>query len=73
MQSKHEQKNCPRCGIIFECKTGNIGQCQCSAIQLTVEETVYIQSKYEDCLCINCLQNLQKEYEIFKAKHIFNK
>jgi hypothetical protein len=45
-------------------------QCQCSAIQLSVEETGYIESKYEDCLCINCLVALQKGYMLLKEKHI---
>ncbi|MGB4843431.1 MAG: cysteine-rich CWC family protein [Ferruginibacter sp.] len=69
--NKHEQKYCPRCSTVFECKPGSINQCQCSGIQLTVEERVYIESKYEDCLCINCLKALQQEYFIFKKKHIF--
>ncbi len=46
-------------------------QCQCSAIQLSVEERVYAESKFEDCLCINCLHALQKEYVLFKEKLIY--
>jgi len=68
---KHEEKYCPRCHAVFECKAGSIALCQCSAIQLSVEEQVYIESKFEDCLCINCLHALQKEYVIFKEKHIY--
>ena len=45
--------------------------CQCSTIQLSVEERAYVESKFEDCLCINCLNALQQEYVIFKEKHIF--
>ena len=71
--SKHEKKHCPRCNIVFECKPGNIIQCQCSAIQLSVEEKAYIEGKYDDCLCIGCLQDMQKKYEHFKAKYIFKK
>jgi hypothetical protein len=67
---KHEQKNCPRCNTAFECKAGNIAQCQCSGIQLTLEERVYAESKFEDCLCVNCLQALQREYEFFKEKPV---
>ncbi len=70
---QHEEKYCPRCKLVFECKLGNITQCQCSAIQLSVEERAYIEAKYEDCLCINCLNDLQKKYEHFKAKYIFKK
>jgi Cysteine-rich CWC len=68
---KHEEKRCPRCNTAFECKAGTIMQCQCSAIQLSLEERVYVESKFEDCLCINCLHALQKEYVLFKEKHIY--
>jgi hypothetical protein len=68
---KHEEKHCPRCNIVFECKAGSIALCQCSTIQLSVEERVYVESKFEDCLCVHCLQALQKEYLIFKEKHIY--
>lgn len=66
---KHEQKHCPRCNIIFECKAGSISLCQCSAIQLSVEERAYVESRFEDCLCISCLTDMQKEYLIFKEKN----
>lgn len=69
--SKHEDKHCPRCNSTFECKAGTIMQCQCSAIQLSVEESLYVESKFEDCLCVNCLRALQQEYVIFKEKHIY--
>ena len=68
---KHEDKHCPRCNIVFECKAGSIMLCQCSTIQLSVEERAYVESKYEDCLCVNCLYTLQKEYVLFKEKQIF--
>jgi hypothetical protein len=68
---KHEEKHCPRCSIAFECKAGTIMQCLCSGIQLSLEERVYVESKFEDCLCINCLAALQKEYVFFKEKHIY--
>ena len=68
---KHEEKHCPRCYIAFECKAGTIMQCQCSAIQLSVEERAYVESRFEDCLCVDCLSALQKEYVLFKEKHIY--
>lgn len=68
---KHEDKYCPRCNIVFECKAGSIMQCQCSTIQLSLEERIYIESKFEDCLCADCLAALQKEYVLFKEKHIY--
>ena len=68
---KHEDKRCPRCNAVFECKAGSIMLCQCSTIQLSVEERAYVESKFEDCLCVNCLHALQKVYVLFKEKHIF--
>jgi hypothetical protein len=45
-------------------------QCQCSAIQLSIEESAFIQAKYEDCLCISCLHELRGKYVHFKEKYI---
>lgn len=70
---KHEEKCCPRCKVAFECKAGSIMQCQCMATQLSVEERAYIEAKYDDCLCIDCLRDLQKKYAHFKEKYIFKK
>lgn len=67
---KHEDKNCPRCNALFECKAGSIMLCQCSTIQLSVAERVYVESKFEDCLCINCLRYLQKKYVLINEKNI---
>lgn len=67
----HEEKYCPRCNSTFECKAGSITQCQCNDIQLSAEERVYVESKYDDCLCIDCLRYLQSEYVQFKEKHIY--
>lgn len=58
----HEEKHCQRCRKTFECKSGSIMQCQCSTIRLTTAERAFIEKKYEDCLCIGCLFELQNEY-----------
>ena len=68
---QHETKTCPRCGAGFECKPGNITQCQCYAIQLTGEQKAYIGQKYEDCLCGSCLVYLSSELNFFKEKYIY--
>lgn len=64
-QCKHEQKACPRCGAAFECRVGDITKCQCYGIELTVEEEAFIASQYNDCLCRNCMQQLQQRYYLF--------
>ncbi len=68
---QHETKNCPRCKQAFECKPGNITQCQCFGIAMTVEQKAYIELRYNDCLCRNCLIQLQNEVELFKEKFIY--
>lgn len=64
----HEKKACPRCKALFECKPGNITQCQCFGIKFTDEQKKYIGERYGDCLCRDCLQALQSEVELFREK-----
>lgn len=66
----HETKKCPRCARNFECKVGNIAECQCSQLQLTHEERVYIEDKFIDCLCGQCLETLRFHYQLHR-NHIF--
>ncbi len=66
--ANHENKNCPRCNALFECKVGNVLECQCSQIKLNYEERVYVESLYTDCLCINCLHTLQQQYLMLRKK-----
>lgn len=58
MQTKHEIKQCPRCGRAFECKVNNPLHCQCMAVTLTVAQLESLQEQYEDCLCVDCLRLL---------------
>lgn len=55
----HENVACPRCGAYFECKVGNITQCQCQSVTLTEEDRTFIAGRYEGCLCAQCLQTLR--------------
>jgi Cysteine-rich CWC len=68
---KHEEKHCPRCQASFECKSGDIAQCQCFGVSLTVEEKAFLEERYEDCLCRNCLLELKQRYTFFKEKYFF--
>ncbi len=65
----HEKKACPRCRQPFECKVGDIGHCQCNGIRLTAEERSFIEQRYNDCLCRDCLEALQNKYTLFKEKY----
>lgn len=53
---KHEIKTCPRCGSTFECRVGDILQCQCYGITLTIDQQREIIKNYDDCLCRSCLE-----------------
>lgn len=61
MNSKHELKPCPRCGKTFECKVGDVAHCQCFGIVLNDKAINFIEKKYADCLCSNCLMFLSNE------------
>jgi hypothetical protein len=65
---KHEEKYCPRCRAAFECKVGDISQCQCFGIGLTAEEKTFLEERYEDCLCRACLTELKQRYVLFREK-----
>ncbi|WP_345950924.1 MULTISPECIES: cysteine-rich CWC family protein [unclassified Mucilaginibacter] len=60
---KHEIIQCDRCRTAFECKANSYTRCQCSAVQLTINEVQYVAELYDGCLCANCLLELQKEYQ----------
>ncbi len=66
----HETKYCPGCKAAFECKSGSVTQCQCSDIQLTNEQRIFLEQTYTDCLCRNCLLELQNKIETLKEKPI---
>ena len=68
---KPEQKNCPRCKTLFECKPGNIVQCQCYSVKLTDEQKADIEQRFDSFLCKNCLEYLSAEFNFFKEKYIF--
>lgn len=69
--SRHETKSCPRCKAPFECKPGKIVQCQCFGIVQSIEQRAYIDQRYSDCLCRDCLKHLSNELNLFKEKYIF--
>ncbi len=64
---KHEYKTCPRCGTGFECKAGNILQCQCYGIVLTEAAQQFVEQQYRGCLCRSCLEALNNSTTTDKA------
>jgi Cysteine-rich CWC len=67
---KHEQKNCPRCENVFECKVGDVANCQCSQFKLDAGEIAFIEELYDDCLCISCIHELRRRYIHFVNKYM---
>lgn len=65
--AKHEVKTCPRCEMQFECKSGSILLCQCQSLSLTSQQQEYIEARFEDCLCLDCLKDLRSDYN--KIQH----
>ncbi|HMH32078.1 MAG TPA: cysteine-rich CWC family protein [Puia sp.] len=70
---QHEPKTCPRCQVAFECRVGDIGNCQCQGLSLSAEEMAFIEERYADCLCRQCLTDLKNKYILFREKFLFNK
>ena len=66
---KHEEKSCPRCQQTFECKVGDVHQCQCFGIDFNAEEKTFIEGRYNDCLCRNCLLELKQRSVLFTEKY----
>lgn len=62
---KHEIIICERCGKRMECKANAFSKCQCSTIQLNLNEVQFVSENYEGCLCAACLIELKEEYRVF--------
>lgn len=70
MEQKHEPKICPRCKAYFICKVGDVSNCQCSRVKLTIDEQNYLADQYGDCLCFSCMK---AEQQAFTLKKFYNK
>lgn len=60
MQLKHELKHCPRCSASFECKVGDVVNCQCNEVRIQATTYEFLADAYYDCLCKKCLAELDK-------------
>lgn len=61
---RHEAKNCPRCKASFECKVDSILECKCSSVFLSSSEREYVAVRYDECLCVSCMVEVQTEFSI---------
>ena len=55
-----EQKQCPKCKQPFICNSNAIKDCQCSKVQLSQKTIDFLANTYFDCLCGNCLTNINE-------------
>ena len=55
-----KEKKCPRCGKQFICNHDDIVRCQCASVKLTPEAQQYIKTHYTDCLCADCLREINR-------------
>lgn len=61
--ASHDTKHCPRCEGSFECKVGNILECQCNGIVFSDAEKAHIAANYDDCLCRKCMLEIKREFK----------
>ncbi|MEJ7694895.1 cysteine-rich CWC family protein [Daejeonella sp.] len=62
---KHEIILCERCSKPVVCKANSYFQCQCSQVQLSLNELQFVSESFEKCLCADCLNELKLEYQMF--------
>lgn len=56
----HEARICPRCAREFACKANRIHRCDCMGVRLSRETVEQIRQRYDDCLCVACLEAVER-------------
>ncbi|XDD49977.1 cysteine-rich CWC family protein [Leptospira sp. WS92.C1] len=59
---KNTFKSCPRCGKMFECGAKSDIPCVCFSLTLSFSLKKELKKKYQDCLCVSCLTELNKAH-----------
>ena len=54
---------CPRCGGSFQCMAGTGLPCPCAEVSLNSAQRAAIATRWEGCLCRDCLLALKEETE----------
>ena len=49
---------CPRCGGTFACGAAGPGPCACTTLTLGAALLARLQTQFQGCLCLACLQAL---------------
>ena len=56
-----ERDACPRCGAAFHCGVLDAEPCACTTVRLDAETLAGLRERYDGCLCLRCLLELQPE------------
>jgi hypothetical protein len=62
-------KTCVICNQEFVCRAGQIEQCACQSLQLHPKTKTFIQKLTNDCVCVNCLQELNDLADLAQTYH----
>ena len=54
---------CESCGTAFFCGS-NVGRCWCFDVEIGSEDLDKLRNSFENCLCNNCLNELQTNQKI---------
>ncbi|HEY8397219.1 MAG TPA: cysteine-rich CWC family protein, partial [Flavihumibacter sp.] len=63
-----EQKICPRCKNAFCCRADAIESCDCASVVLSDATRRFLAASNFDCLCVNCLKDLNQRFELLADK-----
>ncbi|MHC5308657.1 cysteine-rich CWC family protein [Myroides sp. LJL116] len=65
-----KNKNCTHCLEPIQCKVEDIGNCDCSKVDVSGDLRVFLANSYHKCLCVSCLEKFQKMLE-YSKENIF--
>jgi hypothetical protein len=54
-----DEQLCPRCARSFHCGVGDAAPCVCTTLTLDAALLAQLRQRYDRCLCIACLAELQ--------------
>ena len=57
--SLQASERCPRCGGGFHCGINDAEPCACSTLQLDAATLAVLRSRYDGCLCLDCLRQFE--------------
>jgi hypothetical protein len=55
------ESRCPRCGGRFHCGASDAPPCACTTLDLGAARLAHLRERYDGCLCLACLAQLQRE------------